>query len=648
MKAIKSLSFILLLTFQPISAQKFVGIHYLSREFNGNKQNSFIMVPEINYSSKTSFLQTREQNFIDSFGTMVRWTFSDPVAMGTECTVSGNGEYSAVGWNLNNQRLSLYGNTNSTPIWEYNVTNNYTIIFVSLNYDGELIAATADVDVYVFNNSSNVPFFDFDVRTLGGDPKASNIALAQNKNFLIATASYYDSSTVLGFETASTTPVWSTTLVPYYGTGIGSGAIQGLKLSGNDSLMIVNTYGDFWVIKTFTGEIIYHDLINPLSSSGTQTSQGISYDGRIISTVNFRGYMRVFEWNGSTYNFLWEDQEPPGINYNWATSVDVSNNGKYIAVGTLIFLPGSEYDGSIKLYKTSDGGSVFWKAENCGEFVNTVVFNDPANVLAASCWGAIDNSTPDLYVFKVLAGNAPIFTLSTPGSLFDVAISSDGSTLITSGKAIPARIFGYGGLAYNVFVDTSQSFKVITVLDPNGGEIIDGGSNYEIVWNSQDVENVKLEYSINNGASWNVITDSTQSTGSYMWEVPNILTTQGRIKISDSILPSIYDVSDETFRINQIVSVNESDLITEYTLNQNYPNPFNPSTTIKYEIPERSFVTVKIYDVLGNEINALVNEEKPAGEYEVEFDGTNLPSGVYFYQLRAGSYLETKKMVLLK
>jgi hypothetical protein len=87
---------------------------------------------------------------------------------------------------------------------------------------------------------------------------------------------------------------------------------------------------------------------------------------------------------------------------------------------------------------------------------------------------------------------------------------------------------------------------------------------------------------------------------------------------------------------------------TEFSLSQNYPNPFNPSTSIQYAVSSRQFVTLKVYDVLGNEIATLVNEEKPAGEYEVEFDAIDLPSGIYFYQLKAGNYIETKKMILLK
>ena len=91
---------------------------------------------------------------------------------------------------------------------------------------------------------------------------------------------------------------------------------------------------------------------------------------------------------------------------------------------------------------------------------------------------------------------------------------------------------------------------------------------------------------------------------------------------------------------------------TNYYLAQNYPNPFNPKTTVKYQIPELSFVTLKIYDVLGNEVRTLVSEEKPAGEYKVEFYQAssikNPVSGVYFYQLQAGNFVQTKKMLLLK
>jgi hypothetical protein len=85
-----------------------------------------------------------------------------------------------------------------------------------------------------------------------------------------------------------------------------------------------------------------------------------------------------------------------------------------------------------------------------------------------------------------------------------------------------------------------------------------------------------------------------------------------------------------------------------FSLEQNYPNPFNPSTTIEYTIPESGVVTLKVYNVLGKEVAALVNGRNDAGKHKIEFDASLLNSGVYFYKIESGSFVETKKMVLIK
>jgi glucose/arabinose dehydrogenase len=101
--------------------------------------------------------------------------------------------------------------------------------------------------------------------------------------------------------------------------------------------------------------------------------------------------------------------------------------------------------------------------------------------------------------------------------------------------------------------------------------------------------------------------------------------------------------------------VEEQNILDDFQLYQNYPNPFNPSTTIKYTIPsvtlsgvEGSRVQLKIFDVLGNEVATLVDEYKPAGNYEINFNASGLVSGIYFYRLQAGSFVDTKKMILLR
>ncbi len=96
------------------------------------------------------------------------------------------------------------------------------------------------------------------------------------------------------------------------------------------------------------------------------------------------------------------------------------------------------------------------------------------------------------------------------------------------------------------------------------------------------------------------------------------------------------------------VSNNTTSQPNEYKLNQNYPNPFNPATKISFTLPKKDFASIKVFDLVGKEVSSLLNEERPAGYYEVSFDGSKLASGVYFYKLETSNYTETKNMVLLK
>jgi|GEM_PF-3236278 len=111
-----------------------------------------------------------------------------------------------------------------------------------------------------------------------------------------------------------------------------------------------------------------------------------------------------------------------------------------------------------------------------------------------------------------------------------------------------------------------------------------------------------------------------------------------------------YDIYGSTFELSKVVEVGDRILAApvEFHLSQNYPNPFNPSTTIKYSLPEKLNVQIKVFDILGREAAVLVNEEKPAGEYTANFNASYLPSGVYIYKITAGNLTYSRKMVLLK
>ncbi|OQY12526.1 MAG: hypothetical protein B6I31_03035 [Desulfobacteraceae bacterium 4572_19] len=124
------------------------------------------------------------------------------------------------------------------------------------------------------------------------------------------------------------------------------------------------------------------------------------------------------------------------------------------------------------------------------------------------------------------------------------------------------------------------------------------------------------------------------------------------INLSDGSIVSysVQEIQEITF--DGITNIEDAkhiqNIINTFKLFQNYPNPFNPSTTIRYSVPQISNVVIRVFDLLGREVAILVNKVKPAGCYEIKLNGTALPSGVYFYQLRAGSFIDVKKMILLK
>jgi len=97
-----------------------------------------------------------------------------------------------------------------------------------------------------------------------------------------------------------------------------------------------------------------------------------------------------------------------------------------------------------------------------------------------------------------------------------------------------------------------------------------------------------------------------------------------------------------------VTSVTGSELSETFSLKQNYPNPFNPGTKIIYQLKTKSNVTLKVFDVLGREVASLVNENQSAGKYEVQFNGNNLPSGIYFYKFITDGFTDIKKMILIK
>ncbi len=189
---------------------------------------------------------------------------------------------------------------------------------------------------------------------------------------------------------------------------------------------------------------------------------------------------------------------------------------------------------------------------------------------------------------------------------------------------------------------------------PVGGETFEANATITIMWHAEIDHgpcNWDLYFSSDGGSNWQVIVlDLPKPQITYNWTVSSISTQQGKIRVvqdNENVIP--YDDVSGPFTIDVPSGTgNDQAKITNFKLFPAYPNPFNPTTKIKFETPQAGFVSLKIYDLLGEEITTLVNADKPAGIYEVSFDGSNLSSGVYIYRLSEGKYTSVRKLVLLK
>ncbi len=167
---------------------------------------------------------------------------------------------------------------------------------------------------------------------------------------------------------------------------------------------------------------------------------------------------------------------------------------------------------------------------------------------------------------------------------------------------------------------------------------------------------LKLHISTNGGTNWQQIWAAENDGQGFLWRQKTLdlsaYSNKQNLKLAwqyvgnDGDLVAVDGIKLLGFTSTDIE--NEEIVVTEFKLSQNFPNPFNPSTTIKYSIPEASKVSLTIFNLLGEKVSTLVNEVKSAGSYNVDFNASNLSSGVYLYKLQAGSFMQTQKMILLK
>ena len=340
----------------------------------------------------------------------------------------------------------------------------------------------------------------------------------------------------------------------------------------------------------------------------TQISSADS-DIDILSIVMLNSNILAGTWDGFYLSTDW------GATWNAITPAGVPTD---IAIWSIAMINNSLFAGATgDIYKSSDNGN---------------------------SWTEVNSGIPlDARITSIVASGSTIFAGSAGSGIFKTTNGGSSWTEINSGLT-NMHIFQLAVIGTKLLAVTLDS---VFVSDNDG-----------ITWaeETSSLENVNCFVAVNDqllaGTDDNGVYLSGDDGGiwaSFSSGLPGNTRVWSLTVSSDGIFAGTNrgiwrrPLSEMTTDVK-----NSIELPKNFSLEQNYPNPFNPTTTINYSLPKRSLVTLKIYDVLGREIATLVNEEKNSGTYKVIWDAKNMTSGVYFYQLRVGSFSQTEKMILLR
>lgn len=419
---------------------------------------------ELERIRSTSVLGTMRLN------SYVKWNASDATAIAQDVTVNPNGGNPFVGWNLNSPRVSFFDDATNAPLWEYFSDPQVYRNFIALSANADIVANASYHNIYLFNKTTGTVTFNFEIPNgrIGGP-----IAVTRDGSFMAcATSSPLSGGMhrVHAFNPTSTTPLWTFDFSDAQSTGI-----YGINISVDKSTVIVNGKFRAWVLNAATGAVK-----TEIEIANTESRVAMSADASVIAIAELSGFVRTLTWNAAQnrYKQLWQYKIPPGAFTNWASAVDISADGMTVAAGSLIFLSAG-YDGSIYMFDTFGDGTPNWVMPNVGDEVAQIALSDDGSIAAVATWGDLANAFPDIFIFE-RNSNIPAFTVNTPGSMFSIAISADGRSVVAGGKAVHARQFGNGGNVYNIGVDLGGGAIAGTVL-LTGGPPNNSGTVIEVL-----------------------------------------------------------------------------------------------------------------------------------------------------------------------
>jgi hypothetical protein len=482
-------------------------------------------------------------------------------------------------------------------------------------------------------------------------------------------ASWHSNGEPGGMPTSASGPGWPICVDPnnyeviYYRTEVGVGVSidrgssiipnnEGLEAVEVYSIDMVKDQGIGWVassaglrkVSNFTVSPVWGD---PVQIPGRPMSfRSVCFDKNNYNTI-YAGLDNLYKSvdGGNTWNYLFSADKSP-YNYNPLTSHICSiaicdSNPSIVAIGY-----NSLSNAECGLFASTDAGQnweqILLKSASIGSdfSINKVLFNyEHGDTVLYACNfdGVSDSST----IFRVVKHNVdwePAFDMSTDrtvsglkiaAGIKDICKNSDGSLLYAVGFDISQQY--YGPAVYYKDIASGKWDRITKTGLPSNKEprAITFGNNKIYCAFESDVYFKKLT-----DTSWTLLYSYSRDNDIYFLYFDDLLV---------GAATGLYEHFE-----NPLGTVSNNLKPALFKLEQNYPNPFNPVTVINYSIPKAGLVTIKVYDVLGREVKTLVNENKPAGNYNIEFNAAKFASGVYFYRMHSGDFSETKKFVLLK
>lgn len=286
--------------------------------------------------------------------------------------------------------------------------------------------------------------------------------------------------------------------------------------------------------------------------------------------------------------------------------------------------------------------------------IGTAVFSDLKGVALDGQFFYLADGSGEIFIWSGIPANSsvnPLYTISLSNSQPN-RIASDGTYFCVAKPGPPSEVYIYK--VADIAVGNLTPWKT---LNAQGGLL--NLASHAIAFNgSLAIANTGN----NNVVLWKDINDAGDTNAVIILGQPNLQSHtpaigQNRLfmpgallAVSNYLWVSEFKFSSRILKFGYLTSGIEmnGNVPESYKLYQNYPNPFNPATTIRFSLPHRTHTTLKVFDVLGREVATLVNQEMNAGEHSVQFNAKQLPSGVYFYRLSAGAFIESRKMLISK